>query len=346
MDVSKLFLLAFCCVCLKARADNAGLNFLMIGDWGGWPDHSYTTPQQKMVASAISEWATENTADFVLGLGDNFYFNGIPTDCTDPRFIHTWQDVYITDKPSLQVPWYLCAGNHDHLGNVSAQIAYSDQNEYWTYPDYNYDFTKTWTEEESGKSYSLQVVMIDTVQLVGSTGLTDENDPLYFAQPQLNTAQEKSLSTDTFAWIDQVMAESTADYLLVAGHYPVYSVCNHGPTDVLIDNLKPMLEKYGAHYLSGHDHCQEHISDNNVEYILSGNSDFCCYEAGNMDNSKIPSDSLKYLVAKRHNPEKALAGFSSFSALSSGLTVNLHKHTGEILYTLPTIPPRIPLEAA
>ena len=53
-------------------------------------------------------------------------------------------------------------------------------------------------------------------------------------------------------FIHQVMSESTADYLLVAGHYPVYSVCDHGSSDLLISNLKPLLEKYQAHYLSGH----------------------------------------------------------------------------------------------
>ena len=41
----------------------------------------------------------------------------------------------------------------------------------------------------------------------------------------------------------------------------VYSVCEHGPTSTLITNLKPLLEKYEAHMISGHDHCQEHIQE-------------------------------------------------------------------------------------
>jgi tartrate-resistant acid phosphatase type 5 len=46
-----------------------------------------------------------------------------------------------------------------------------------------------------------------------------------------------------------------ADYLLVAGHYPVYSVAEHGPTKQLVSRLMPLLHTYHANaYFSGHDH--------------------------------------------------------------------------------------------
>ncbi len=46
-----------------------------------------------------------------------------------------------------------------------------------------------------------------------------------------------------------------APYLLVNGHFPVYSVAEHGPTACLIERLRPLLHKYHATaYICGHDH--------------------------------------------------------------------------------------------
>uniref|UniRef100_A0A915HWB4 Calcineurin-like phosphoesterase domain-containing protein n=1 Tax=Romanomermis culicivorax TaxID=13658 RepID=A0A915HWB4_ROMCU len=46
-----------------------------------------------------------------------------------------------------------------------------------------------------------------------------------------------------------------AEYLFIAGHYPVYSTADHGPTQCLIDKLNPLMQKYNVTaYLSGHDH--------------------------------------------------------------------------------------------
>ncbi len=52
-----------------------------------------------------------------------------------------------------------------------------------------------------------------------------------------------------------VLIIHSAPYLIVSGHYPVYSVAEHGPTQCLVDRLRPLLHQYQATtYLCGHDH--------------------------------------------------------------------------------------------
>ena len=71
----------------------------------------------------------------MIGLGDNFYFSGVK-HVKDPRFYFTFERTY--SAPSLVIPWYMIAGNHDHILNVSAQIMYSNVSKRWNFPDYFY----------------------------------------------------------------------------------------------------------------------------------------------------------------------------------------------------------------
>ena len=62
-------------------------------------------------------------AQFTLALGDNFYDEGIPTNASDPRFAATFEQVFTHQQ--LALPWYVIGGNHDHYGNITAQLAYT-----------------------------------------------------------------------------------------------------------------------------------------------------------------------------------------------------------------------------
>ena len=53
-------------------------------------------------------------------------------------------------------------------------------------------------------------------------------------------------NTDWYAWIDEQLAKSSADFVFVGGHYPVWSPGQHGPTQDLVDKLAPLLEKHGV----------------------------------------------------------------------------------------------------
>jgi hypothetical protein len=58
-------------------------------------------------------------------------------------------------------------GNHDHYGNVSAEIAYSNLSPRWTFPNYWYNHIIPITT--SNGTITLELVIIDTVLLTGNT---------------------------------------------------------------------------------------------------------------------------------------------------------------------------------
>merc|ERR1712046_164244 len=106
------------------------LTFGVIGDWGGFPAPWYNTPFQLSAAKGLGQISEAKNSKFTIAIGDNFYFWGVK-DIYDERWYTTWERVY-TDA-SLQSPWYVCAGNHDWQGNVTAQIEYSKYNYRWTF---------------------------------------------------------------------------------------------------------------------------------------------------------------------------------------------------------------------
>ncbi|KAH7943112.1 hypothetical protein HPB52_005510 [Rhipicephalus sanguineus] len=55
------------------------------GDWGGLPFYPYTTRIQRNLAKTMAVVAAAKRIDFVLSLGDNFYFKGVRS-VDDRRF--------------------------------------------------------------------------------------------------------------------------------------------------------------------------------------------------------------------------------------------------------------------
>jgi hypothetical protein len=107
------------------------------------------------------------------------------------------------------------------------------------------------------------VVLIDTVVMAGNSDVRNEHGEIVKSLhgSELPGPVNQQAAADQWAWIESTLANSTADYLIVGGHYPVYSICEHGPSSQLVQMLKPLMEKYNVTvYFAGHDHCAEHIN--------------------------------------------------------------------------------------
>ena len=172
MATTALFLLSALLSSALLQSVFAGvseINLIALGDWGGISYRPFYTPGQVKTAAGMGVVATAKNVDFVIALGDNFYHEGVE-DENSKRFAATWDNVYTAQ--SLQKPWYLIAGNHDHKGNVTGQIEYSKHNARWNFPApyHAHSF-----RSDDGQ-VTLDVILLDTVDLTDSSSLVMATD--------------------------------------------------------------------------------------------------------------------------------------------------------------------------
>ncbi|KAM9115194.1 tartrate-resistant acid phosphatase type 5 isoform 1-T3 [Pangshura tecta] len=295
-------------------SSGSSLRFIALGDWGGVSNPPFHTVREVATAKEMGRTVAALGADFILSLGDNFYYNGV-RDVNDKRFQDTFEAVFKA-QALRKVPWYVLAGNHDHSGNVSAQIAYSKVSKRWNFPSYYYSLKFKVPQSNA----TVALLMIDTVTLCGNS------DDFQSQQPQ--QPRDMGLARSQLAWLRKQMAASQDDYLLVAGHYPVWSVAEHGPTHCLVKHLQPLLLKYQATaYLCGHDHNLQYLQDKaGVGYVLSGAGNFV--ENSRKHYHKVPEGYLRFFYAE----PASLGGFAYVEIDGKELSVTYIEASGKSLY--------------
>lgn len=290
------------------------LRILAVGDWGGLDNSPFYTPREMANAKEMARTVRTLGVNAILSLGDNFYFSGV-RNVGDKRFQETFEDVF-SDRALVSVPWYVLAGNHDHLGNVSAQIAYSQVSKRWNFPKlyYRQRFMIP------GTNVSVAVFMIDTVTLCGNS------DDFLSQQPE--APQDRELARTQLAWLKKQLMAAKEDYVLVAGHYPVWSIAEHGPTRCLVKSLRPLLAKYKVTaYLCGHDHNLQYLQDaDGVGYVLSGAGNFM--DPSKRHFNKVPNGYLRF----HYGSEDSLGGFVYLEINPKEMGITYMEASGKSLY--------------
>ena len=97
----------------------SSLRFLAVGRQG------YEQSLTQTVANAMEAAAAEAPTHGVFYLGDNFYPSGV-TSVDDPLWLSHFEERY--DGPFLRgTRFFAVPGNHDHKGNVQAEVQYAAQ---------------------------------------------------------------------------------------------------------------------------------------------------------------------------------------------------------------------------
>eukprot|EP01039_Chlorochromonas_danica_P003408 gene3408-3734_t len=303
-----LFLLAALSVnfCLESVRGNT-LRFLLLGDWGkGGSTGAYgssfddstlsalrvtagddkgnkqggggagggkkqKTYYQVPVAKAMAVYAnnTDPAPSFVIALGDNFYDNGV-SSATDVLWDYLWKDIYL-GYSSLRIPWYPVFGNHDYGGGaayVQAQLARTQEHlddDLWQFDAANY--TKIFEIPGSGGA-TVQIVFVDTTTLAPSVNkCCNQNGGISNEVQAARIADQLSRIT---AILNATLLNPPT-WLLVAGHYTMFSAGENGDISELQTYLLPLLQEFKVHaYICGHDHISEHLRYDGLDIFVAG----------------------------------------------------------------------------
>ncbi|RNA10419.1 tartrate-resistant acid phosphatase type 5-like [Brachionus plicatilis] len=306
------------------------VNFMALGDWGGWQEYPFSTPAQVKVAEQMKNLAQKMNISFIISVGDNFYPTGI-TSPTDPRIVYTFKNVYLRNSPLEGIPWFLVAGNHDHrMDQAKHQIEYSKHSDVWNFPDYLH--TLRVKLNSKNKLKSVRFIFVDTNILCS-----------LFDDFRLDQGFD-ILNQTYYDLVERELIKSKKDDLIVVvGHHPIYS----GMYGRLIpkcvnQNFKNLMDKYLVRaYISGHDHTLQYhtyrnkYSANETHLFISG-AGSGSYNLPIIETKNKIFDT-KFYWQNTNKMDSSWASFKSggFMLISTSLdkfTFKFIDEEGEILY--------------
>lgn len=276
------------------------INFYVANDLGrnGYYD-------QKPIAELMGTMA-ENGADpeFVLATGDIHHFEGVRS-VNDPLWMTNYELIYA--HPELMIDWFPLLGNHEYRGNTQAVLEYSGVSRRWTMP------ARYYTRVFEDKGMTLRVVWTDTAPMIDK--YRDEADTYPDAGRQDYRQQ--------LAWIDSVLNAAKEDWIIVAGHHPIYAETPKDGSERgdMQARLDPILRKHKVDmYISGHIHNFQHIR------IPGSDIDYITNSSGSLSRKAGPIEGTVFC-----SPEP---GFSIVSANKKTLELRMIDKKGNVLHTV------------
>ena len=248
----------------------------------------------------------ENGTDpeFVLAAGDIHHFEGVRS-VNDPLWMTNYELIY--SHPELMIDWFPLLGNHEYRGNTQAVLDYSDISRRWTMP------ARYYTKVFEDKGMTIRVVWVDTAPIIDKYRNEKETYPDACKQDY----------RQQLAWVDSVLTVAREDWVIVAGHHPIYAETpkDESERQDMQARLDPILRKHKVDmYICGHIHNFQHIR------IPGSDIDYITNSSGSLSRKVNPIEGTVFC-----SPEP---GFSIVSADKKTLVLRMIDKKGNVLHTV------------
>eukprot|EP00931_Biecheleriopsis_adriatica_P015448 TRINITY_DN117_c0_g1_i7.p1 TRINITY_DN117_c0_g1~~TRINITY_DN117_c0_g1_i7.p1 ORF type:complete len:698 (+),score=162.31 TRINITY_DN117_c0_g1_i7:227-2095(+) len=308
---------------------------------------------QILVANAMKARAADNNPEFVLNVGDNFYWGGIEKTCGTPmdqisytahhQFDQIYEKVYQGTGLSGK-PWFSVLGNHDWGGRVfnngwDQQIAYTWASTRWVMPAPYY----TAKVDFPDAGFSIDLFFIDS-------NIEDAHDPPKDSEHNICGSKHnppnadcsavggpasvdtcvqyfKDLWAEQEAWLEKKMGEAKGDWQIAVTHFP----CGHRSRF-----YRNLHQSYGLDLLvTGHRHDQELWDPKKRRSPLGGLTCFVTGGGGGISSEATPDP---------HNKKdwygEAEYGFYDLTVTKEKITITSINYDGKELQTAEVFPSR------
>lgn len=306
MKIKSLLILAFLSVCTFAHAQltdysifDKKFNFYVATDLGrnGYYD-------QKPIAELMGRMGEEIGLEFVLATGDVHHFDGVRS-VNDPLWMTNYELIY--SHPELMIDWFPILGNHEYRGSTQAVLDYTHVSRRWNMPDRYY--TKTF--EDNGTT--IRIVWIDSTPLMDKYRNESKKYP---------DACRQDINRQ-LSWLDSVLSTAKEDWIIVAGHHPIYAYTPKDESERLDmqKRVDPILRKHKVDmYICGHIHNFQHIRmpESDIDYVVNSSA--------SLARKVKPTEGTKFC-----SPEP---GFSVCSIDKKELKLYMIDKKGNVLYTV------------
>jgi tartrate-resistant acid phosphatase type 5 len=236
-------------------------------------------------------------------VGDNIYDSGV-TSVTDPQFKSKFEDPY----RNINLPFYLCLGNHDYGNSIFDDKRYQHQIDYtnispkWNMPARYYH-----------KSFS--------------------PCDMFFVDTNLDHMSTTEISSQ-LRKIQGLYKKSRNPWKVLCGHHTWRSTGGHGNASHKLEQfLQSLFTKCDFDmYICGHDHCKNHSTVNlpngrTVHTIVVGTG------GKKYDDQQVFIENIHNSgdTTLHHNSSKL--GYALLNASLKNMTVTFHKDNGDVEHT-------------